>query len=115
VPELISHRIVNYADNDFTLFSQGDGNAEVRDAIEVIDGPINRIDDPLKIGGMVFSASPSSPDDGVVWETSPEAIRDQRLRANIKLQLDIVSFFDVHFERSAEVFANQGAGLREPL
>jgi hypothetical protein len=37
-------------------------------------------------------------------------VRDERLGANIKLQLDIVSFFDIDFERPAEVLADQCAG-----
>jgi hypothetical protein len=35
--------------------------------------------------------------------------------ANIKLQLDIVSFFDIDFERPAEVLADQCAGCASRL
>ena len=42
-------------------------------------------------------------------------VRDDRLGANIKLQLDIVSFFDIDFERPAEVLADQCAGCASRL
>ena len=42
-------------------------------------------------------------------------VRDERLGANIKLQLDIVSFFDIYFERPAEVFTEQCAGCASRL
>ena len=41
-------------------------------------------------------------------------VRDERLGANIKLQLDIVSFFDIDFERPTEVLADQCGRLRKP-
>ena len=54
-------------------------------------------------------------DDRVVGKFPQQQFRDQRLRANIKLQLEIVSFFDVHFERLAEVLADQRAGCASRL
>jgi hypothetical protein len=42
-------------------------------------------------------------------------VRDERLGANIKLQLDIVSFFGIDFERPAEVLADQCAGCASRL
>jgi integrase len=44
------------------------------------------------------------------WRAGTLVVRDERLGANIKLQLDIVSFFDIDFDRPAEVFADQCAG-----
>ena len=44
------------------------------------------------------------------WREGTLVVRDERLGANIKLQLDIVSFFDIDFDRPAEVFADQCAG-----
>jgi hypothetical protein len=40
------------------------------------------------------------------WRAGSLVVRDERLGANIKLQLDIVSFFDIDFERPAEVLAS---------
>src|SRR5260370_33551713 len=44
------------------------------------------------------------------WRAGTLIVRDERLGANIKLQLDIVSFFDIDFDRPAEVLADQCAG-----
>ena len=33
------------------------------------------------------------------WRAGTLVVRDERLGANIKLQLDIVNFFDIDFER----------------
>ena len=41
-------------------------------------------------------------------------VRDERFGANIKLQLDIVSFFDIDFERPTEVLADQCGRMRKP-
>src|SRR5208282_4980845 len=49
------------------------------------------------------------------WRAGTLAVRDERLGANIKLQLDIVSFFDIDFERPAEVLADQCAGCASRL
>jgi len=38
------------------------------------------------------------------------SISDRAQEANIKLQLNIVSFFDIDFERPAEVLADQCVG-----
>ena len=46
------------------------------------------------------------------WRAGTLVVRDERLGANIKLQLDIVSFFDIDFDRPAEVLADQCAGPR---
>ena len=53
--------------------------------------------------------------DCVVGKLLQEQIRDECLRADIKLQLDIVSFFDIHFERPAEVLADQCASCASRL
>jgi hypothetical protein len=42
-------------------------------------------------------------------------VRDKRLGANIKLQFDIVSFFDIDFKRPGEVLADQCAGCASRL
>ena len=49
------------------------------------------------------------------WRAGTLVVRDERLGANIKLQLDIVSFFDIDFERPAEVPADQCAGCASRL
>jgi len=49
------------------------------------------------------------------WRAGTLVVRDERLGANIKLQLDIVSFFDIDFERPAEVLADQCAGCASRL
>ena len=49
------------------------------------------------------------------WRAGTLIVRDERLGANIKLQLDIVSFFDIDFERPAEVLAHQCAGYASRL
>ena len=49
------------------------------------------------------------------WRAGTLVVRDERLGANIKLQLDIVSFFDIDFERPAEVLADQCSGCASRL
>ena len=49
------------------------------------------------------------------WRAGTLVVRDERLGANIKFQLDIVSFFDIDFERPAEVLADQCAGCASRL
>src|SRR5271169_3314166 len=49
------------------------------------------------------------------WHAGTLVVRDERLGANIKLQLDIVSFFDIDFERPAEALADQCAGCASRL
>jgi hypothetical protein len=49
------------------------------------------------------------------WRAGILVVCDERLGVNIKLQLDIVSFFDIDFERPAEVLADQCAGCASRL
>ena len=37
------------------------------------------------------------------WRAGTLVVRDERLEANLKLQLDIVSFFDIDFDPSSTV------------
>ncbi len=52
-PHFIANRIVNNADNDFARETQRDRDAEMRNAVEIIHGAIERIDDPLVFAGLV--------------------------------------------------------------
>ena len=52
-PELVAHRIINDSDDDSARLSQRNGNRKMRDAVEEIDGAIDRIDDPLEFTGRV--------------------------------------------------------------
>jgi hypothetical protein len=85
----------------------------VRDAVEVIDRSINWIDHPLKLGGGILGVAFFA---RIAWSGNfQKQFRDERLGANIKLHLDIVSFFDIDFERPAEVLADQCAGCASAL
>ena len=46
-PRFPDHRIVNDANDDFTCDAEGDGNAEMGDAVKEIHGAVDGIDDPL--------------------------------------------------------------------
>jgi len=46
---------VDDAGDDLAIDAKGDGNAEVRDAVEEIDRAIDGIDDPLAVGGLIAS------------------------------------------------------------
>ena len=52
-PDFFTHRIVNYPDDDFALEAQRNRNAEMRNAVEIIHGAIERIDDPLMIAFLI--------------------------------------------------------------
>ena len=52
-PGFADHRIVDHADDDFPGDAQGDGDAEMGDAVEVVHGAVDGIDDPLAVGVLV--------------------------------------------------------------
>ena len=56
-PHFFADRIVNHADNYFALGPQRDRDAEMRDAVEIIYGAVERIDHPLMIACLVADDS----------------------------------------------------------
>lgn len=46
-PGFADHGVMDDADGDFTGDAQGDGDAEMGDAVEKIHGSVDRVDDPL--------------------------------------------------------------------
>ena len=83
-PHFIANRIVNHADNDFALEAQRNRNAEVRDAVEIIHGAIERIDDPLMLARLIADDSFFAVK-RVLGKFFEQRIRDQLLRFDINL------------------------------
>ena len=88
-PEFVPHGVEDDADLDFLVEASGDGDAEVGDAVEVVHGAIDGIDDPLPRAGLVprdaFFAV-----DGMVGECLEDDVRDEVLALNIEVELDVV-------------------------
>ena len=52
-PNFLAHRIVNYPDDDFSHETQRNRNAEMRNAVEIIYGAVERINDPLMMAFLI--------------------------------------------------------------
>src|SRR6267143_622711 len=52
-PDFLPHRIINYPDDDFAHETQRNRNAKMRNAVEIIYGAVERIDDPLMIAFLI--------------------------------------------------------------
>ena len=52
-PHLATNGIVNHANDDLLVHAQRDGNAKMRNAVEIIHRSIQRIDNPLMIAGLI--------------------------------------------------------------
>lgn len=88
-PSFIGHGVVDHAHQDIFPSSQGDGDAEMGDAVEEVDGAINGIDDPLVIGILV-AAEAFFAIEGVVGITGGNAGEDELLGLTVELELEVV-------------------------
>ena len=52
-PHLATNGIVNHANDNLVVQAQRDGNAKMRDAVEIIYRSIQRIDNPLMVAGLI--------------------------------------------------------------
>ena len=88
---------------------RGDGRAEVRDAVEIVHGAVERIDDPLELA-VLIAADAFLAKDGVVGEAFQEHLGDEVLGFHVEGKLDVVRGELVHIRVLAKVFAQQPAG-----
>ena len=79
------------------------------DAVEKIHGAIERIDHPLMIARLVAHDSLLAVE-RVLRKFLQEQFGDERLGANIDLELDVVRFRRVHAERLLEAMPQHFAG-----
>jgi hypothetical protein len=81
----------------------------MRDAVEVVDGAVDGIDDPLEravsAAGYTFLA-----ENGVVWKLGEEFLSDKILTADIEFEFDVVCFKGVNVQCAAEILAEEIAG-----
>lgn len=95
-PSFVRHGVVDDAGYDFLAVSEGDGDAEVGDAVEEVDGAVDGIDDPL-IVGFLIAADAFFAIEGVVGELAGDALKDEVLGFAVELELEVVvlSFVDI--------------------
>src|SRR4051812_44233187 len=89
--------------------AQRDGDAEVRDAVEVIHRAVDGVDDPL-VGAGLVSGDAFLAEDRVLRKAGEQHARDEILRTDVELELDVVRLKRIHLEAAAEVFAEELAG-----
>ena len=105
-PKFVANRIENHPENNLALKTERDRNAKVRDAVEKIHRPIERVDNPVVIALLIA-------DDAlfalkrVLWKTPKQHFADQILRLHIDLELDVVRQRRLHRERLLEARAEQ--------
>src|SRR5262245_29120374 len=88
---------------------QRDGNAKVRDAVEVIHRSIQRIDNPLMIAGLI-SHDPFFAIERVRGKFFEKQFANQILSLNIDLQFDVVSRDSFDALTLLKIFAQQFTG-----
>ena len=108
-PHLVAHRIVNHAHDDLAFETQRDRSAKVRDAIKIIHGAVERIDDPLVLARLVADDSLFTVE-RMVRKLFEQQIGNQLLHAHVDLQLDIVRLGRVDPERTMKIFPEHLAG-----
>ena len=109
-PGFLHHGIVDDAYDDLAFDAEGDGDAEVGDAVEEIHGAIDGIDDPLARGGLVagdaFFAVECIGGAGIEQD-----LGDEILRGFIELQFDVVVGGFIDDGELAEFFAQEFSGF----
>ena len=88
-PGFSGDRIEDDADDDVIVDAQGNGDAEMGDAIEVIHGAVDRVDDPLAAGGLI-AADAFFAVEGVARASPEEDAFDEVLGLLVESQFDIV-------------------------
>ena len=88
-PGFVGHGVVDHAHEDVFSLSQGDGDAEVWDAVEEIDGAIDGIDDPLELG-VLIAAEAFFAIEGMVGILGSDAGEDEILGLAVELKLEVV-------------------------
>lgn len=105
-PGFADHGIVDDAEDDHAIDAQGDGDAEVRDAVEEIHRAIDGVDDPLAVGILV-SGDAFLAIDRVVRATEEEDVGDEVLGFLVERELDVVVMSFIDSEGLAEMFAEE--------
>jgi hypothetical protein len=91
------------------VLAQGDGNAEVGDAVEEVHRAVDGIDDPMEGAGLIAGDAFLAVD-GVIGKLIEDHAGDEFLGLDVELELDVVGFERIDVERGAEVGAQKGAG-----
>ena len=90
----------------FVPAAQRDRNAEVRDRVEIIHRAVDRIDDPLPLARLI-SRDALLAKDRVIGKRTEQDFRDERLRAHVEIELDVVRREFIHIKRLSKVAAEQ--------
>lgn len=88
-PSFAGHWVVDDACEDIFALAHGDGDAEVGDAVEEVDGAIDGVDDPLAVG-VLITAEAFFAIEGVVGEVGGDASEDEVLGLAVELELEVV-------------------------
>ena len=89
--------------------TQGNADAEMRDAVEVVHRAIDRIDDPLKGAGLI-PRQPLLPVNGMIRKRLQQNPLDHFLTAHIEFQLDVVFLHFIHHRHLAVMGFDKGTG-----
>ena len=109
-PGFSDHGIVNDAEDDFVADAQGDGDAEVGDAVEEIDGAIDGIDNPVTVG-VLISGDTFLAIERVGGAGSEEDVGDEVLGFLVEREFDIVVMRFIDREGFAKMFAEEFSGF----
>src|SRR5947207_88601 len=94
-PELVANRIKYHPENNLAPETQRDRDTKMRDAVEVIHRPIQRIDHPLIIAFLIADDSFFAVK-RMLWKMPEQHFGNQILGLHIDLQLDVVCERRVH-------------------
>lgn len=109
-PGLSDHGIVDDAEDDFVADPQGDGDAEVWDAVEEIHGTIDGIDDPVAVRILV-SGNAFFAIERVIGTGGEQDVGDEVLGFLIECELDVVMMRFIDREGLSEMFAEEFSGF----
>ena len=98
------------AEHDFVADTQGDGYAEMRDAVEEIHGAIDGIDDPVAVGVLV-SSDAFLAIECIGGARGEEDAGDQILGFFVEREFDVVMMRFIDREGFAEMFAEEFSGF----
>ena len=108
-PGFVEHGVVDHSEDGFAVVAEGDGDAEVRDAVEEIDGAVDGVDDPLPRGGLVAGGAFLAEDD-VVRASGEDSGFEEDLGFAVEGEFDVVGEFFIDLKIAAEGFFQGDAG-----
>ena len=107
-PCFVPHRIMDDTGKEFVVAADRDGCGEMGDAIKVVHGAVQGVDNPFAVAGSFCNAFLA--EDGVAGMAGQDVILDEALGAAVEFEFDVVS---VAWHRPRAAFRNfRGAVFR---